>query len=264
MRWNQQLANLTNAYEVIISDLDGCLANESGGPFDLARLGRIAEHNRLAELQKDRPPLTLCTGRPQPFAEAMSRALANQKVPVVAENGVWLYWPATNGYEMDPEIDEAHLMAVSDARQLLRERYAAEGVTQQPAKSASVTLYHPRREHLHNIFDEVRELLALQGWPFRVSMTWDYINCDLAHISKASGLKRFFEATGFDPQRAIGVGDTSSDLPIAEACGWFGCPANACESLHSVADYVSPYEQTEGVLDILQVAKVFSRQQAAI
>lgn len=246
----------TNSWEVIVSDLDGCLANEAGGAFDLTRLTKIAEHNRLAEEQQDRPPLTLCTGRPQHFAEAMSRVLSNQKVPVVAENGVWLYWPETNCYEMDPAIEEAHLMAVAEASRLLRERYASAGVTQQPAKSASVTLYHPRREHLHQIFDEVRELLDSQGWPFRVSMTWDYINCDLAHISKQSGLKRFFEATGYDPKRAIGLGDTSSDLPIAEACGWFGCPANACESLHGVADYVSPYEETEGVLDILNEAKV--------
>lgn len=246
----------TAPWEVIVSDLDGCLANEAGGAFDLERLARIAKHNRLAESQQDRPPLTLCTGRPQPFAEAMSRLLGNLKVPIVAENGVWLYWPETNRYEMDPAIDEAHLSAVAEAARLLRERYAAQGVTQQPAKSASVTLYHPRREVLHQIFDEVRELLDAKGWPFRVSMTWDYINCDLAHISKQSGLKRFFDATGFEPRRAIGLGDTASDLPIAEACGWFGCPANGCESLHGIADYVSPFEETAGVLDILREANV--------
>lgn len=238
-------------YDLIISDLDGCLASESGGPFDLQKLSLLAEHNRLAEQLRDRPPMTICTGRPQPFAEAMCRVIGNQKVPCIAENGVWLYHPETNRYEQDPAIEQAHSDAVTEAAHLLRDRYSAKGVTQQPAKTASVTLYHPEREYLHSIVEEVRGLLDSHGWPFRVSMTWDYINCDLAHISKASGLKRFFDQSGFDPKRAIGIGDTQSDLPIAEHCSWFGCPANACETLKKHADYVSSHEEIAGVLDIL-------------
>ena len=84
-------------FDAIISDLAGCLAAENGGPFDLARLVRLAHHNRLAETRRDRPPITVCTGRPQPFAEAMCRVLHNNQLPCVAENGVWLYHPATNG-----------------------------------------------------------------------------------------------------------------------------------------------------------------------
>ena len=239
-------------YDVIISDLDGCLAAEHGGPFYLERLGQIAEHNRLAETQHDRPPLTVCTGRPQPFAEAMCRLLHNNHTPCIAENGVWLYHPATNRYEQDPTITRDHLDAVQGAARLLADRYAERGVTQQPAKSASVTLFHSERSVLHEIVEEVRGLLADRGWPFRVSMTWDYINCDLSHISKESGLRRFFEQTGLDPKRAIGLGDTESDVPIAEACGWFGCPANACDTIKRHADLVSEYEQTEGVLDLLR------------
>ena len=243
-------------YDAVISDLDGCLANEKGGPFDLARLGLIAEHNRLAEERGDRPVVTVCTGRPQPFAEAMCRVLANTTLPCVAENGVWLYHPGENRYEQDPAITPDHQDAVAGAARLLADRYASIGVTQQPAKTASVTLFHPERSVLHDIVDEVRGLLDERGWPFRVSMTWDYINCDLRHISKESGLRRFFAATGLDPQRCVGLGDTMSDLPIAEACGWFGCPANAAEELKRHADYVSPEEETVGVLDLLRVAGV--------
>lgn len=243
-------------FDAIISDLDGCLAAEDGGPFDLERLGLIARHNRLAEERRDRPALTVCTGRPQPFAEAMCRVLGNNRLPCVAENGVWLYHPATNRYEQDPAITAEHTVAVSSAARLLRERYAPEGFTQQPAKTASVTLFHPERERLVEIEPEVRALLEEHAWPFRVSMTWDYINCDLKHISKATGLARWFSATGIAPQRCLGIGDTPSDLPIAEACGWFGCPANAADAIKRHADYVSPYEQTEGVLDILRTAGV--------
>ena len=137
---------------------------------------------------------------------------------------------------------------------LLAERYAPLGVTQQPAKTASVTLFHPDRRVLLERFEEVRGLLADRGWPFRVAMTVDYINCDLSHISKASGLRRWFQATGIDPARCVGLGDTLSDLPIAEACGWFGCPANAVDGLKGVADAVSPHEELVGTLDLLRRA----------
>lgn len=243
-------------FDAIISDLDGCLAAEDGGPFDLERLGQIAEHNRLAETHGDRPALTVCTGRPQPFAEAMCRVLHNNRLPCVAENGVWLYHPETNRYEQDPAITAEHSASIAAAARLLHDRYAPLGVTQQPAKTASVTLFHPEREVLLRIEPEVRSLLDNNGWPMRVSMTWDYINCDLRHISKASGLVRWFAATGIKPDRCLGIGDTMSDLPIAEACSWFGCPANAAEGIKEHADYVSPHEQTEGALDILRAAGV--------
>ncbi len=245
------------SYQAILSDLDGCLANERGGPFDLPRLAQLAEHNRLAQERGDRPVITVCTGRPQPFAEAMCRVLGNTTVPCVAENGVWLYHPGENRYEQDPSITAEHLEAVAAAERLLAERYAPRGVTQQPAKTASVTLFHPRKEVLFEIIDEVRGLLEDRGWPFRVAATTDYINCDLSHISKTSGLRRFFEATGFDPQRCLGLGDTTSDLPIADACGWFGCPSNAADALKRVADYVSDKPETEGVLDLLRHAGAY-------
>ncbi|MEQ8847432.1 HAD family hydrolase [Botrimarina sp.] len=241
-------------WQAVICDLDGCLANEKGGAMDLVRLGRIAEHNRRVEAAGEGPTVTVCTGRPQPFAEAMCRLLANNTLPCIAENGVWLYHPGTNHYERDPAITPDHADAVVAASKLLNERYAGRGVTQQPGKTSSVTLFHPDRQVLIDIQPEVRDLLAQRDWPFRVSMTWDYINCDLKHVSKSTGLARLFQRTGLDPGRCLGLGDTMSDLPIAEACGWFGCPANAADEIKQHADYVSPEEEVAGVLDILRQA----------
>ncbi|MEM1304370.1 MAG: HAD hydrolase family protein, partial [Planctomycetota bacterium] len=98
---------------------------------------------------------------------------------------------------------------------------------------------------------EVDRLLADRGWPFRVSMTWDYINIDLPKIDKASGLGRLFAATGVDPRRSMAIGDTDGDLPMADAVAWFGCPANASAAVKQRADYVSPEKEIAGVLDIL-------------
>src|SRR5881392_785113 len=96
-------------FDAVISDIDGCLAPESSHPIDAAALAAIAEHNRLAQDDRDRPVLTVCSGRPEPFAEAICRFTANRTVPCIAENGVWLYHPDRNGYDRDPSITSADL-----------------------------------------------------------------------------------------------------------------------------------------------------------
>ena len=82
-------------------------------------------------------------------------------------------------------------------------------------------------------------------------MTWLYINCDLRHISKATGIERLLAHTGIDPSRVAGIGDTMSDKYVADRVAFFACPANADPQIKQAADYTSPLDEIDGVLDIL-------------
>jgi hydroxymethylpyrimidine pyrophosphatase-like HAD family hydrolase len=238
-------------FDAILCDIDGCLSPESSAPFDAAALARVAEHNRLAENRHDRPVLTLCSGRPQPFAEAMCRLLANSTLPVIAENGVWLYHPKGNRYDMDPRITREDIRAVQAAREWVETELGPQGVVMQPGKHASISLYHDNAEFLRSLEPRVRETFQQNGWPLRVSMTWFYINCDLTHVSKATAIHRLFAATGLTKERCAGIGDTRGDLMIADNVAWFACPSNAVEELRARADYIAPRPEAEGVLEIL-------------
>lgn len=238
-------------YDLVICDIDGCLSPESHAPINESTLSKIAEHNRKAAAQKDRPVVTLCSGRPISFVEAMCRFIHNTLIPCIGENGVWLYDPAVNAFEMDPAIAQEHLEAVHAASKLLRVKYQTDGVTEQPGKSAAVTLYHPDTEYLRSILPDVKDTLTDRGWPFRVSMTWFYINCDLDHVNKATGIARLFARTGIDPTRTAAIGDTMADKFMADSVSFFACPANADPEIQQFADYVSPHTEIEGVLDIL-------------
>lgn len=239
-------------FDLVISDIDGCLQPESSGPLELPEIAQIARHNELAASLGDRPLLTLCSGRPQPFAEAMCKALRIYGVPCVCENGVWLYDLASNRYTMDPAILPEHRRAVRDASAWVEQEYGARGVTEQPGKAASVSLYHPDVEYLRSIAPRIAEEFASRGWPFRVSMTWFYINCDLTHVSKGTGIERLTAVTGYHKDRLAGIGDTLSDMTIRERVGFFACPANAQDEIKAVADYVSPLPEARGVVDILE------------
>ena len=241
----------TGKYDLVICDIDGCLSPESHAPIDISRLSKIAEHNRIAIQDRDRPVVTLCSGRPIGFVECLCRLIQNTEIPCIGENGVWLWRPSDNSFECDPAITDDHFEVVHEARNLLRSLFHANGVIQQPGKSASVALYHPDPDYLRSVMPTITEEFRKRNWPIRVSMTWFYINCDLQHVSKATAIDRLFHQTGFSPERTAGIGDTMGDRFIAERVSWFGCPANSDAEIKKAGTYISQLDEIEGVLDIL-------------
>jgi hypothetical protein len=246
------MPNSSRRFDAVICDIDGCLAPESSGPMDACGLAEVAAWNRVAQETGDRPVVTLCSGRPQPFAEAMCRLIGNRTLPIVAENGVWLYRPDTNEYERDPAILPEHLRMVAEARAWVEKDLGPRGVVTQPGKEASISLYHPDTAFLRSLEAPVRAAVSERGWALRVSMTWLYINCDLEHVSKGTGLDRLTRLAGLRKERLAGIGDTMSDLPIRERVARFGCPANADERLKGRADRVSALSEVAGVMDLLR------------
>ncbi len=69
--------------------------------------------------------------------------------------------------------------------------------------------------------------------------------------NKGTAIERLLSGTGIDAVRTAGIGDTMGDRFIAERVSWFGCPANSEAAIQKAAAYVSPNEEVEGVLDIL-------------
>ena len=239
-------------FDLVIADVDGCLTPETPDLFDIRSLAKIREYNELALRNEDRPMITVCTGRPQPFAEAICRIIGNDRVPCVAENGVWLYHPGTNDYYIDPAITDDDLIMVDEARRWLRKTYDPLGLTAQPGKTASISLYNPDRNALLAAIPKIENEFAAKGWNFRVSSSWYYINCDLPHVNKSAGIKRLFDISGIRRDRAAGIGDTFGDRFIADEVAYFTCPANAEDAIKPRAHYISSLPEIEGVLDILE------------
>lgn len=242
-------------YDLVICDIDGCLVSEGQESFDIEALSKVAAYNRFAVERGDRPLITLCTGRPQPFAEAVCRLIGNVHVPCVCEMGVWLYDPGANVYEMDPGITGGDLSAVRALSAWCEQEWGrgvGGGVSQQPGKNASVTLWHRDTAYLRTLVPSIEAKCKAMGWPFRVSMTWFYINCDLRHVSKGTGLDRLSARLGIPRERLAGIGDTASDKCIAERVGFFACPSNAAAAIKEHAHYVAKGAEAVGVVEILE------------
>lgn len=240
-------------FDAIISDVDGCLQPESHAPLDGPALERVAAHNRRAhEPGSGLPHVTLCTGRPQPYAEAICRLIANTSLPIVAEMGVWLWHPDTNRFDRDPSITAEHLANLDRCRRYIEADLFPRGFVTQPGKTCSISVYHDDTPTLKAIEPGLRERAESEGWGLRVSSTWHWINLDLAHVSKATGIERMKAHAGLESARLAGIGDTMSDLAIREQVAFFACPSNADERLKGHADYVSPLAEIAGVIDIIE------------
>ncbi|MEM9065508.1 MAG: HAD family hydrolase [Planctomycetota bacterium] len=238
-------------FDAVICDVDGCLSPETADPFDLPNLALIAAHNTRAIETGEFPPVTLCTGRPVPFAESMARAI-RCPLPIMAENGAWIWDPSDNSHELDPSITIEHLDAIGELTRWVESELGPRGVTVQPGKRAAVSLYHPDTELLGTeVLRSAEARVVEAGWPIRVSMTWLYINLDLEHVSKASAIERWIAKTGIQRERLAGIGDTTSDRKIREKVSFFACPGNAQDELKAEADLVVESREAAGVVEIL-------------
>lgn len=238
-------------FDAVICDIDGCLGPESHHPLDASSLARLADHNRRAIAFHDLPVIALASGRPFPFVECLCRLMANTSVPCIAENGVWLYDPAQGDFVIDPGITPSDLESVASLTRWIARELGASGVVMQPGKSASISIYHSDTEYLMSLMPRIAEVCREHNWPIRVSRTVRWINLDLAHVSKATGIDRLIARSGLRQERLAGVGDSLSDLAIAERVAFFACPSNADEKLKPHAHYVSAREEIDGVLDIV-------------
>lgn len=240
--------------DAIVCDIDGCLGPESTDPMDITGLEWIRNWN-MGAVEEGLPRLTLCSGRPLPFVEAVCRVICNTSLPAICENGVWLFDPASNGFLRDPAITSAEIRAVHEASEWIETDFGPRGVVIQPGKAASISLWHPDVQYLRELAPRLVARFSREGWPFRVSMTVAWINCDLTKVSKGTGLQRFAERTGLQKHRMIGIGDSASDLVMKEHVRAFACPANAAAEVKAASDLIARQHEIFGVCEILSMIR---------
>jgi hydroxymethylpyrimidine pyrophosphatase-like HAD family hydrolase len=245
-------ANGAGKFDAVFCDVDGCLMPEGQEPADTAALGLVADYCRRSGRPGGTPVLVPCTGRPQPYVEAVCRLLGCRGLPAICENGVWEYDFAAHRWTMAPNITNEDLAAVRMVEEWVRRELGPRGCDLQLGKAASATVFHDDPEWLAaEAVPMLEELVAARGWPFRVSMTWTCINIDLSHVSKGHAIDRIVRRHGLERERVAGIGDTMGDLLMRERVGWFGCPANAAEELKPHADRVAREALARGVLELL-------------
>lgn len=237
-------------YRLIVSDVDGCLAPEESAAWDFAAFARLAERVRALG---DDVSFTLCTGRPQPYVEALMKLL-DVRIPAICESGAVLYSLRDNRSVYGPGVTEAKLDELYEIRHFitsdLLKRYPS--AVHQFGKEAQISLFSADPARIPALADEIREFASrYPDNPVEVSASHYYLNVSLTGVTKGSAVRRLMEEVGVTKADVASIGDTVGDLPLREESAYFASPANATEETRAHADYVSPYTDVHGLQDIL-------------
>lgn len=243
------------AIKWIISDIDGCLSPDESVPWDLERFWEFARMVRAASAgTHSLAPMTLCTGRPQPYVEVLLKIL-DVRAPAICENGAVLYTLQDNHARFGPGITEEKLLGLRRVRAYIETDLleAFPGALLQFGKEAQISVFSERPEDFPAMRERIDAFCRADNGPELV-INWSpcYLNISLAGVDKGSTLAALLHELGVSREDVAGIGDSEGDLPLRDAVGFFACPANAQPSVKDAADYVSPYENLEGVLDMLR------------
>jgi hydroxymethylpyrimidine pyrophosphatase-like HAD family hydrolase len=242
----------------IITDLDGCVSPEESVPWDLALFFEFARLSRAASAGESvLAPLTLCTGRPQPYAEVLMKIL-DIRAPVICENGAVLYSLDDNWARVGPGVTHEKIHGLRAVRNFIETELLPghpEAVLQF-GKEAQLSVFSKTPSVLRDMQPRVEAFVRAHGPELIINCSHYYLNLSLAGVDKGSTLRALLDELGAQPHEVAGIGDTVGDLPLREAVGFFACPANAQPEIKAVADYVSPEPTIAGLLDILALPQM--------
>ena len=242
------------AIKWIISDIDGCLSPDESVPWDLERFWDLARLVRAASAgQNTLAPMTLCTGRPQPYVEVLMKIL-DLRAPAICENGAVIYTLHDNHARFGPGVNEEKILGLRQVRGYIETELLEEfpDALLQFGKEAQISVFSERPGDFPEMKRRVERFNEARKGPDLV-INWSpcYLNISLAGVDKGSTLAALLDELGVSREEVAGIGDSEGDLPLRDAVGFFACPANAQPSVKAAADYISPYENLEGVLDML-------------
>ncbi|MBX3142573.1 MAG: HAD family phosphatase [Trueperaceae bacterium] len=226
--------DLERPIRVFACDIDGCLAAASHADYELGPLGQMADLNRLSASDPSVPALTLVTGRPHAYVDAVTQLLAID-LPVSFENGAGFATRRPYKAWLAPA-------AVAGAKRMRELAAVIEGMDHlvlQPGKLASLSVFaaDPLVLPLEELEAEVTAVLARSGFDMIIDPSTDCMNVLLPGVDKASGFEQLCMEIGVDPAEVAGIGDSVGDVEWLKACAVGIAPSNSVPQARAAASH---------------------------
>jgi hydroxymethylpyrimidine pyrophosphatase-like HAD family hydrolase len=237
--------------KLIILDIDGVLSKGEAQSFDSNLLARLADLNHRAGQGEAVPSVTLNTGRPSPYVEAVMQTIGGWQ-PALYESGAGLYFPQTYQFQTSPNLTPELLAKLRAIIERLDRALVQSGRAYwQPGKSVCYTLFAHPPLTIADFTAEVEAIVAEVSGEFVVTPAVLALNVHPAGIDKATGLHWLAQVTGIDPGEMGGVGDSAGDIDFLRLVSRAAAPANATVEVKTVVDYVALQPDAAGLQEIL-------------
>jgi hydroxymethylpyrimidine pyrophosphatase-like HAD family hydrolase len=233
---------------LLVVDIDGCLVPVEHAAYDVEGLARLASYNRRSREDEVVPVLTILSGRPHPYVDALMQVL-DIRVPAIFENGAGLAMRSPYGARYRPEVDRGK----SDLQTLSRELAGAPGLTVQPGKSASLTVFPADADAgIGGLKELLERLLERHSLELLIDPAQECVNVLVPGVDKGLGLRWLAEELQVPLGQVAGIGDSVGDLAWLSLCGLSWAPANAERPVRSQVEVVSPHRDIAAVLELYE------------
>jgi len=233
--------------ELFVTDTDGCLI-EPFEPYDLEDLAALRDQADGG--QGTTPALSVCSGRPYPYAAAITQAL-DITLPVLFESGGGLYDPEEARTIWNPQLTkemEIKLETVQRWFETQRDPYSK--LSLDYAKRTQAGVFSPDPQEIRASRPRTEQFVAEEAPGLRIHSSEISINVVPSGLTKRHGLKWLADHLGFDLNKIAYIGDSvDSDLDALRAVGTSFAPTNADEEVREQVDYVTEGAIIESVLE---------------
>lgn len=248
---------------LFVLDVDGCLTDPFVSP-DWQQLTEIRNLQQVSRTEESVPELTLCTGRPLPYAEALAQLLDVRR-PFVFESGGGLYNPLHNTLNWSPALDRSMLQTIQKLRDHVEQQVLPgyEGVQLEYTKKTDVGVVGRNESQIRELYRHLSGLVERQYPQFEVHRTEISVNVIMKQSNKRAGLQMLSRNTGIPVKQMAYIGDSSGDLDALQIAGKPFAPSNAIPEVQRIAR-VTTARATGGVLEAYRLLVEENRELAAL
>jgi len=237
--------------KLFVVDVDGCLIAENFKEIDVSAIKLLRDYCLKAE-GLGLPRVVLCTGRPQPFVQALLQIMGAiwPQTPSVIGSGAYLYYPWEDKLVANPVLVKPVLQNWVALKGRIEKIASHMGAKAGLGSEPGISVFPPPSMTVVDLFREIRD--SLDGCDLaEVTRSSLCVDVTPRGVNKRAGVQILSGATGVPPSEMVGIGDSANDLPMLETVGYPACPNNADAAVKRVCRYVSGLEATGGVYDII-------------
>lgn len=234
--------------KLFILDLDGCVSEPFVSP-DWEAITKIRELNIKSRENDSIPPLTLCTGRPLPYAEAVAQWL-DIRLPFVFESA-GLYDLEKNRVitGLDGHNEEG-MDSILEMKAWIRNQILPKFPKSmlEFTKMMDAGVVSRDKKEIDAIYDQVMDVTGSQYPGLEVHRTDISVNILIRGNNKYRGVELLGERLNVAFEKMAYIGDSEGDIPALEAVARPYAPSNAIERVKQIAEVI-PLRSTHAVLE---------------
>jgi hydroxymethylpyrimidine pyrophosphatase-like HAD family hydrolase len=233
--------------QLFITDIDGCLLEPMKTPrWDI--LTKIRSLNKQSRHDSTIPSLTLCTGRPLPYAEAVAQMMGIEQ-PFVFENA-GVFDPVHYRLHLDGMLTDKTRQQIVELKSWLEQHIISQhtGFTLEFSKLMDAGIIHPDKKMILQVLPTVQDYVTEHYQNFEIHRTDVSINIILGKNNKESGIRKLCKSRKISPLQAAYIGDSSGDISGLKITGRSFAPSNAVDQVKEVSR-ILPHKNSRAVLE---------------